>query len=149
MNDGVGVVTPEKITLNLPDGGFRLRYGGVLKHIEVQCERCGAPMREDNVIFVCHALTGDAHVAGMRPGDVKPTGWWDGMIGPGRAIDTDKWHIICANVLGGCSGTTGPMSINPDTGKPYGSSFPQYAFSDAVDVYRMLLKQLGVKKLAV
>jgi homoserine O-acetyltransferase len=106
-------------------------------------------MREDNVIFVCHALTGDAHVAGMRPGDVKPTGWWDGMIGPGRAIDTDKWHIICANVLGGCSGTTGPMSINPDTGKPYGSSFPQYAFSDAVDVYRMLLKQLGVKKLAV
>ncbi len=70
------------------------------------------------------------------------------MVGPGRAFDTNKYHIICSNVLGGCTGTTGPMSINPDTGKPYGSSFPQYTFDDAVDVFRMFLKQLGVKKLA-
>ena len=70
------------------------------------------------------------------------------MVGPGRAIDTNRYHVVCANVLGGCSGTTGPMSINPDTQKPYGSSFPQYTFDDAVDVFRLLLKQLGVKKLA-
>ncbi len=121
----------------------------MLKRIDVAYEECGAIRPErDNVIFICHALTGDAHVAGIRPGETKPSGWWEGMVGPGRAINTDRYHVICANVLGGCSGTTGPSSINPDTGKPYGSSFPRYDFSDAVDVYRMLLKQLGVKHLA-
>lgn len=146
--EGVGIVEPKTLSLKLPEGGLRLESGGLLKRIDVRYEECGAPMRDDNVIFICHALTGDAHVAGIRPGETKPSGWWEGMIGPGRAIDTGRWHIICANVLGGCSGTTGPMSINPDTGRPYGSSFPQYTFSDAVDVYRMLLRQLGVKKLA-
>ena len=148
-DEGVGIVEPKMIELKLPEGGLRLETGGLLKKIEVRYEECGAPMRDDNVIFICHALTGDAHVAGIRPGEDKPSGWWEGMIGPGRAIDTRRWHIICANVLGGCSGTTGPMSINPDTGHPYGSKFPQYTFSDAIDVYRMLLRQLGVKKLAV
>ena len=148
MSDGVGIVEPRRRRLNLPAGGFKLAFGGVLKEIVVQYEACGAPMRADNVIYVCHALTGDAHVAGIRPGEEKPSGWWEGMVGPGRAIDTDRYHVICANVLGGCSGTTGPMSVNPDTGKPYGSSFPQYTFDDAVDVFRMFLRQLGVKKLA-
>jgi len=148
-DEGVGIVEPKMMELKLPEGGLRLETGGLLKKIEVRYEECGAPMRDDNVIFICHALTGDAHVAGIRPGEDKPSGWWEGMIGPGRAIDTRRWHIICANVLGGCSGTTGPMSINPDTGHPYGSKFPQYTFSDAIDVYRMLLRQLGVKKLAV
>ena len=148
MNEGVGLVEPKKMVLQLPEGGLKLEPGGVLKKIEVQYEECGAPMRDDNVVFICHALTGDAHVAGIRPGEEKPSGWWELMIGPGRAIDTGRWHVVCANVLGGCSGTTGPMSVNPDTGRPYGSSFPQYSFSDAVDVYRMFLRQLGVKKLA-
>lgn len=148
MQEGVGIVEVKKLKLNLPEGGLRLAYGGVLKEIEVAYEECGAPLRDDNAIFICHALTGDSHVAGIRPGETKPSGWWEGMVGPGRAIDTNRFHVICANVLGGCSGTTGPMSINPETGKPYGSSFPQYAFADAVDVYRMLLRQLGVKKLA-
>jgi homoserine O-acetyltransferase len=148
VDDGVGIVEPRTLRLNLPDGGYRLESGGILKEINVRYETCGAPRRDDNVIFICHALTGDAHVAGIRPGEEKPSGWWEGMIGPGRAIDTNRFHVICANVLGGCSGTTGPMSINPDTGRPYGSSFPQYTFSDAVDVYRLLLRQLGVKKLA-
>ena len=147
--EGVGVVEPKMMELKLPEGGLRLETGGILKKIEVRYEECGAPMRDDNVIFICHALTGDAHVAGIRPSEDRPSGWWEGMIGPGRAIDTRRWHIVCANVLGGCSGTTGPMSINPDTGRPYGSKFPQYTFSDAIDVYRMLLRQLGVKKLAV
>ena len=148
MQEGVGIVEVKKLKLNLPEGGLRFSYGGVLKEIEVAYEECGAPLRDDNAVFICHALTGDSHVAGIRPGETKPSGWWEGMVGPGRAVDTNRFHVICANVLGGCSGTTGPMSINPETGKPYGSSFPQYAFADAVDIYRMLLRQLGVKKLA-
>ena len=148
MNGGVGIVERKTLKLNLPEGGYRLISGGVLKEIEVAYEECGAPLRSDNAVFICHALTGDAHVAGVKPGEEKPSGWWEGMVGPGRAIDTDRFHVICANVLGGCSGTTGPSSINPDTGRPYGSSFPQYDFSDTVDVYRMLLKELGVGKLA-
>ena len=149
MSEDFVKVDAGKLKLDLPEGGFTLSTGGVLKEIEVAYERCGAEMRGDNVIFICHALTGDAHVAGMREGDEKPTGWWDGMIGPGRAIDTRRWHVVCANVLGGCSGTTGPMSIEPGTGRPYGSRFPQYAFRDAVDVYRMFLRQIGVEHLAV
>ena len=145
---GVGVVVPKMRHLTLPEGGLRLAYGGVLKEIEVLYEECGAPVRDDNVIYICHALTGDAHVAGIRPGETKPSGWWEGMVGPGRAVDTTRYHVICANVLGGCAGTTGPMSVNPDTGKPYGSSFPQYTFDDAIDVFRLLLKELGVKHLA-
>ena len=148
MNDGVGIVERKIRKLTLPEGGLRLAYGGVLKEVEVAYEECGAPLDGTNAVYICHALTGDAHVAGIKPGEEKPSGWWEGMIGPGRAIDTSRYHVICANVLGGCSGTTGPMSINPDTGKPYGSSFPQYTFDDAVDVFRMLLKELGVKKLA-
>ena len=148
MTEGVGVVELKKMKLNLPDGGLKLAYGGILKEIEVAYEECGAPLGDSNAIYICHALTGDAHVAGIRPGEEKPSGWWEEMVGPGRAFDTNKYHIICSNVLGGCTGTTGPMSINPNTGKPYGSSFPQYTFDDAVDVFRMFLKQLGVKKLA-
>ncbi len=148
MSDGVGVVELKKRKLTLPEGGLRLAYGGVLKEVEVAYEECGAPIRQDNVIYICHALTGDAHVAGVKPGETEPSGWWEGMVGPGRAIDTNRFHVICANVLGGCSGTTGPMSINPDTGKPYGSKFPQYSFDDAIDVFRMFLKELGVKRLA-
>ena len=147
-DSGVGVVELKKMKLDLPEGGFRFASGGVLKEIVVAYEECGAPIGEDNVIYICHALTGDAHVAGIKPGEDKPSGWWEGMVGPGRAIDTNRFHIVCANVIGGCSGTTGPMSINPDTGHPYGSTFPHYTFDEAVDIFRMLLKQLGVKRLA-
>ena len=146
--EGVGVVERKVMNLDLPEGGFRFAAGGVLKKIEVAYEECGAPCRDDNVIYICHALTGDAHVAGIKPGETRPSGWWEGMVGPGRAIDTNRFHVICANVIGGCSGTTGPMSINPETGKPYGSSFPHYTFDEAVDIFRLLLKQLGVKHLA-
>ena len=147
-DEGVGVVELKKMKLDLPEGGFRFASGGALKEIVVAYEECGAPLSEDNAIYICHALTGDAHVAGIKPGEDKPSGWWEGMVGPGRAIDTNRFHVICANVIGGCSGTTGPMSINPDTGKPYGSTFPHYTFDEAVDIFRMLLKQLGVRRLA-
>jgi len=148
MDTGVGVVERKLMRLDLPEGGFRFASGGVLKEIEVAYEECGAPIGESNVIYICHALTGDAHVAGIKPGETKPSGWWEGMVGPGRAIDTNRFHVVCANVIGGCSGTTGPMSIDPDTGKPYGSRFPHYTFDEAVDIFRMLLRQLGVRHLA-
>ena len=148
MGECVGIVERKLMKLDLPEGGFRFASGGVLKEIEVAYEECGAPIGEDNVIYICHALTGDAHVAGIKPGETEPSGWWEGMVGPGRAIDTDRFHVVCANVLGGCSGTTGPMSIDPDTGRPYGSTFPHYTFDEAVDIFRMLLRQLGVKRLA-
>ena len=147
MEATVGVVEPKDMALNLPEGGFKC-WGGTLKAINVRYEECGVPMTDSNVIFFCHALTGDAHVAGIRPGEKEPSGWWENMVGPGKAFDTNKFHIVCANVLGGCQGTTGPMSINPDTGKPYGSLFPKYTHEDAVNVYRLFLQQLGVKKLA-
>ena len=115
----------------------------------VAYERCGAlSPSADNIIFICHALTGDAHVAGIRPGEETPSGWWEQMIGPGRGIDTNHYHVICANILGGCKGTTGPSSINPATGKPYGSQFPLITVRDIVHVQYLLLTQLGVQHLA-
>ncbi|MDD4101879.1 MAG: homoserine O-acetyltransferase [Kiritimatiellae bacterium] len=145
----VGIVIPQKLKLELPPGGLRLEKGGVLPEIEVAYECCGAaaPSR-DNVIFVCHALTGDAHVAGIRPGESEPDGWWEDMIGPGKGIDTNHYQVICANILGGCKGTTGPASVNPATGVPYGSAFPKITVGDIVEVHRLLLRQLGIKRLA-
>ncbi len=134
--------------LNLAPEGLRLERGGVLKEVEVTYECCGY-LNDDksNVIFVCHALTGDAHVAGIRPGETGPSGWWEKMIGSGRAIDTDRFHVVCANVLGGCMGTTGPSSLNPETDRPYGSAFPRITVGDMVEVYRLLVRQLGVTRL--
>ena len=149
IGESVGVVAPQTIQLKLPPEGFKLEKGGVLPEIQVAYERCGmlAPDKS-NVIYICHALTGDAHVAGMRPGESEPSGWWEGMIGPGRGIDTNYYHVICANILGGCKGTTGPGSINPATGKPYGSQFPRMTVGDIVTVQRMFLQQLGIERLA-
>jgi len=145
----VGTVIPQKLKLELPPEGFRLEKGGVLPEIEVTYECCGTPTaNRDNVIFVCHALTGDAHVAGIRPGESKASGWWEEMIGPGKGIDTDHYQIICANILGGCKGTTGPASINPATGVPYGAAFPKITVGDIVEVHRLLLQQLGIPRLA-
>lgn len=148
MDEGVGLVELKKLALELPEGGFKFASGGVLKQIEIAYEECGAPLTATNAVFICHALTGDAHVAGYHAGETKPTGWWEGMVGPGRAVDTNRFHVFCANVIGGCSGTTGPMSIDPDTGHPYGSRFPQYTFNEAVDIFRLFLRQLGVTHLA-
>ncbi len=149
VQNGVGVVTPRVATLSLPEGGWRLEGGGILRELEVAWESCGLEKPEnDNVVFICHALTGDAHVAGIRPGETAPSGWWEGMVGPGRAIDTNRYRVVCANVLGGCKGTTGPSSKNPSTGRPYGSEFPQYTMSDVVDVFRAFLREIGVNHLA-
>ena len=145
----VDVVETHITKISLPPGGFRLEDGGTLPHLEVAWESCGLERQEnDNVVFICHALTGDAHVAGRRPGESESSGWWDGIVGPGKAIDTNRYRVVCANVLGGCKGTTGPSSVNPTTGRPYGSSFPRFTIGDTVEVYRALLHQLGITHLA-
>ncbi len=101
---------------------------------------------KSNAILIFHALTGDANAAGQHK-DTKTPGWWDPMIGPARAFDTDKYFIICANVIGGCKGSTGPSSPNPATGKPYGMSFPVITIQDMVESQKKLIDHLGIKKL--
>jgi len=101
---------------------------------------------KSNAILIFHALTGDAHAAGYHK-DATTPGWWDPMIGSGRAFDTDKYFIICANVIGGCKGSTGPSSINPKTGKAYGLSFPVITIEDMVVSQKHLIDHLGIKKL--
>ncbi len=143
------MVETHTLTLSLPEGGFRLEEGGALPRIDVAWEGCGLVRPEnDNVVFICHALTGDAHVAGRYAGEDESSGWWESIVGPGKAIDTNRYRVICANVLGGCKGTTGPSSVNPATGRPWGSAFPHFTIGDTVEVYRALLRQLGVTHLA-
>lgn len=146
---GVGIVETKRIRIPLPEGGLRLEKGGILPELHVAYETYGelAP-EKGNAIYICHALTGDSHAAGYHhPGEAKP-GWWDAMIGPGKGLDTNRFHVVCANILGGCMGTTGPSSIDPRTGKPYGASFPAITTADIVRVQRMLLEHLGIRRLA-
>ena len=101
---------------------------------------------KSNAILVCHALTGDQYVADTHPLTGKP-GWWEIMVGPGKVLDTDRYFVICSNVLGGCLGTTGPMDLDPATGKPYGTDFPVITVSDMVRAQALLLDHLGIDKL--
>jgi homoserine O-acetyltransferase len=128
------------------DGPLPLEKGGRLASISVAYETYGRlnPAR-DNAILICHAISGDSHVA--RHGEDDDPGWWDVMVGPGRPIDTDRFFVICPNLLGGCRGTTGPCSLNPATGKPYGPDFPTITIGDMVEVQRRLLRQLGLGQL--
>lgn len=101
-----------------------------------------------NAVYICHALTGDSHVAGPAGDGHKTSGWWDALVGPGRAIDTDRWFVVCANILGGCQGTTGPASADPD-GRPWGSRFPTVTISDMVEVEHRLTRALGIERWAL
>ena len=102
--------------------------------------------QKSNAILVLHALSGDAHAARLYTGDPNP-GWWDNFIGPGKGLDTDKYFVICSNNIGGCRGSTGPSSINPKTGKPYGTDFPIITIGDMVNAQRRLVDHLGIDKL--
>lgn len=147
--NSVGIVETRTVKLDLPEGGLRLKRGGLLKEIEVAYESYGElSEKKDNVVYICHALTGDAHVAGFHSADSRTPGWWEEMVGPGKGIDTNYYHVVCANILGGCKGTTGPSSINPDTGKPYGSTFPGITITDMVLVQKMFLEKIGIRHLA-
>lgn len=101
----------------------------------------------DNAVLICHALSGDHHAAGMHSLRDRKTGWWNNLIGPGKAVDTNEYFVICTNCLGGCQGSTGPMSLNPATGRPYGMTFPPVSIRDMVRADKRLLDHLGVKAL--
>lgn len=101
---------------------------------------------KSNAVLVCHALTGDQFVSGVHPKTGKP-GWWSEMIGPGKSVDTDRYFVICSNVVGGCSGSTGPSSINPQTGQPYGIELPVVTIADMVRAQAMLIDAMGIKDL--
>ena len=145
----VGLVETKRLRLRLPPEGFVLENGDALPELQVAYETYGnLSASGDNAVYICHALTGDAHVAGYHSRDDAKVGWWDAMIGPGKGIDTSRFHVICANILGGCMGTTGPSSIDPRTGRPYGSKFPSITIGDIVRVQELFLRQMGLTRLA-
>src|SRR5579883_1167514 len=124
-----------------------LEGGATLSPVEVAYETYGhLNAAKSNAILITHAFTGDAHAAGISHETGKP-GWWDNMIGPGKAFDTDRYFVICSNVLGGCQGTTGPASINPATGRPYAMSFPVITIRDMVKLQKLLVESLGIRRL--
>ena len=136
---------------------FVLSNGAELTEVTVAYEAYGT-LNEDrsNAILVFHALTGSQHAAGYNTGvdasgvrwtDETETGWWDAFIGPGKALDTESFFVLCVNYLGGCYGSTGPASTNPATGQPFGGSFPQVSFADMVDSQMRLLDHFGIEKL--
>ncbi len=127
---------------------FTFKSGQVIPGFTLRYETYGTlNITRDNVILICHALSGDHHCAGWHsPTDRKP-GWWNNLIGPGKAVDTRRFFVICANVLGGCQGSTGPSSLNPETGRPYGILFPFVTIRDMVRAQKLLLEHLGVVEL--
>ena len=143
-------------TLATEDGGtwrfpagqaLRLDSGARLEPLEIAYKTYGRLNAEkSNAVLVCHALTLDQHVASVHPTTGKP-GWWDRMVGPGLPLDPDRYFIICTNVIGSCMGSTGPASINPATGKPYGLSFPVITIGDMVRAQRLLIDYLGIEQL--
>ncbi len=137
----------ETKSVELCPEGLQLESGVSLGPITIAYETYGKLNKDrDNAILVCHALSGGAHAAGWHEEAKKP-GWWDVMIGPGKGLDTDRYFVVCSNVLGSCYGSTGPASINPATGSPYGLRFPLVTIRDMVHAQRHLLDFLGVRSL--
>lgn len=150
LERSVGVVQRRRACFDFPGEGFRTDRGRFLTRLEIAYETYGTLAPDGrNAILMTPPLTGDCHVAGFygEPPDIRTRGWWDDMVGPGKAIDTDRWFVVCASVLGGCGGTTGPMSIDPATGEPFGPSFPDLTIGDMVESQRVLLEHLGVRGL--
>jgi homoserine O-acetyltransferase/O-succinyltransferase len=143
----LGTVEQSFFTFANPPAELPLDCGDSIGPLTVAYETYGRldPDRS-NAILILHAFSGDAHAAGFHEGDSKP-GWWDDMIGPGKAFDTDRYFVICSNVLGGCRGTTGPSSVDPTTGRPYGLTFPLVTIPDMVRVQERLVTHLGIERL--
>jgi len=136
------IVHTQQVTF---DRELRLQSGATLSPVTLAYETYGT-LNEDrsNAILICHALSGDAHVAGRHSAHDRKPGWWDEAVGPGKAFDTDRYFVICSNVIGGCSGSTGPSSINPVTGEPYGLSFPVVTVADMVEAQSWLIDALDI-----
>ncbi len=146
MTASLGVVTPELIPFETP---LTLERGGYLPRYDLMVETYGTlNANKSNAVLVCHALSGDHHAAGYHESESNKPGWWNHYIGPGKSIDTDHFFVVSLNNLGGCSGSTGPLSLNPETGKAYGPSFPEVTVLDWVHVQARLADHLGIKKFA-
>ena len=144
----VGLVEKEYFTFSEPPDSMVLESNARLGPITIAYETLGT-LNEDksNVILVLHALSGDSHVAGYYSQEDQKPGWWEIMVGPGKGIDTDKYFIICPNIIGSCMGSTGPSSINPATGNPYGFDFPVVTIGDMVKAQKALLDHLSIEKI--
>ena len=147
-NVTVGLVEKESYTFAEPPNEITLESGARLGPVTIAYETCGQ-LNDDksNAVLICHALSGDSHVAGYYSEDDPKPGWWDIMVGPGKGIDTDKYFIICSNILGSCIGSTGPCTYNPKTVEPYGLDFPVVTIGDMVKCQKALLDHLGIKKI--
>jgi homoserine O-acetyltransferase len=146
VSRSLGEVETRRVVLFDEERPLVLESGARLAPVEVAYETYGTlDAARANAVFVCHALTGDANAAGHH-GDPARPGWWDNLIGPGKPVDTDRHFVICPNLLGGCQGTTGPSSIDPATGRPYGLRFPLFSVGDLVTVHRALAEHLGVTR---
>jgi homoserine O-acetyltransferase len=144
----VGLVEKEFYTFAEPPNNMILENGVKIGPVTIAYETYGNLSAEkDNVILILHALSGDSHVAGYYDEDDPKPGWWDTMVGPGKGIDTDRYFVVCSNILGSCIGSTGPSSINPKTHKPYGLDFPVITIGDMVKAQKVLMDHLGIKKI--
>ena len=144
----VGIVKKQHFTFAQPPEEMMLESGAKLGPITLAYETYGRlNERKNNVIMVFHALSGNSHAAGYYTENDEKPGWWDNMIGPGKGIDTDKYFVICPNMIGSCYGSTGPSSIDPCTSRPYGLDFPLFTISDVVRSQKVLIDHLGIKKL--
>ncbi len=144
FQNSVGKVSPQDFTFN---EGLKLQCGQLLAPITLRYETYGTlSPNADNAILIEHALSGDAHVAGYYSESDEKPGWWDTMVGPGKTFDTNKYFIVCSNVIGGCSGSTGPGSMNPATGTRYGMDFPFVTIADMVHAQKKLMDHLGIRK---
>ena len=141
--DSVGLVSPRSITFDEP---LPLQCGSTLGNYTLVYETYGElNANRSNAILICHALSSDHHAAGYHSMEERKPGWWEACIGPGKPIDTNRFYVVCSNNIGGCSGSTGPASTNPDTGKPYGSTFPDILVKDWVHSQALLSDALGIE----
>jgi homoserine O-acetyltransferase/O-succinyltransferase len=144
----VGLVEKKLYTFAEPPDGLALESGGRLGPVTLAYETYGTLNPEQtNAILVLHALSGDSHVAGYYVEDDPKPGWWDSMVGPGKGIDTDRYFVLCSNILGSCLGSSGPSSLNPATGVAYGLDFPLITIGDMVQAQKELLDHLGIRRL--